>query len=103
MRTCLTRLTLAAMFILSLVVHRSARSGVDIGGYAMVGGMQLRRERELRRDSRHARAARSSAAAPTVGLPWGGLFVDIGAWRYSDEGERVFVLDGRGVPARHPA
>ena len=33
-----------------------------------------------------------------IGLPWrinyGGPFVDAGAWRFSDDGERVFVFEG---------
>ena len=37
-----------------------------------------------------------------VGLPLGGLFVDVGAWRFHGEGERVFVFDGEvfalGIP-----
>ena len=37
-----------------------------------------------------------------VGLPFGGLFVDVGAWRYRAEGERVFVANNEifelGIP-----
>ena len=37
-----------------------------------------------------------------IGLPLGGLFVDVGAWRYRGEGERVFVADDQvfklGIP-----
>ena len=33
----------------------------------------------------------------TVGLPLGGLFVDIGAWRFKQVGERVFVTDSHEV------
>ena len=36
-----------------------------------------------------------------VGLPWGGLFADVGAWRFHGEGERAFVFDGEVDPARH--
>lgn len=38
----------------------------------------------------------------TVGLPLGGLFVDIGAWRFKEVGERVFINNGEvfhlGIP-----
>ena len=37
-----------------------------------------------------------------VGLPLGGLFVNLGGWRFSHVGERVFVFDGEkfslGIP-----
>ena len=39
-----------------------------------------------------------------VGLPWGGLFARVGAWRFSDEGERVSSpaarCSGSGSPSR---
>ena len=38
----------------------------------------------------------------TVGLPFGGLFVDIGAWQYADSGERALVLDGQAIPLGIP-
>ena len=37
-----------------------------------------------------------------VGLPLGGLFVDVGAWRFGGEGERVFVFEGREFPLGIP-
>ena len=37
-----------------------------------------------------------------VGLPWGGLFVDVGAWQFRSDGQRVFVYNDEvfslGVP-----
>ena len=33
-----------------------------------------------------------------VGLPWGGLFADVAAWRFRDTGERVFVFNGTPIP-----
>jgi hypothetical protein len=33
-----------------------------------------------------------------IGIPYGGLFADIGAWRYRDDGERVFVQNGVVYP-----
>lgn len=37
-----------------------------------------------------------------VGLPWGGLFVDVGGWRFHGEGERAFVFDGEVIPLGIP-
>jgi hypothetical protein len=37
-----------------------------------------------------------------VGIPLGGLFVDVGAWRYRSEGERVFVSNGTVYPLNIP-
>ena len=37
-----------------------------------------------------------------VGLPIGGLFVDVGAWRFRGDGERVFVFDGQEFPLGIP-
>ena len=37
-----------------------------------------------------------------VGLPLGGLFVDVGAWRFRGEGERVFVFEGQEFPLGIP-
>ena len=37
-----------------------------------------------------------------IGLPLGGLFVDVGAWRFNGEGERVFVSGGTVYPLDIP-
>lgn len=37
-----------------------------------------------------------------IGLPWGGLFVDVGAWRYRDAGERAFIFDNAVIPLGIP-
>jgi opacity protein-like surface antigen len=37
-----------------------------------------------------------------VGLPWGGLFADVGAWRFHAEGERAFIFDGEVIPLGTP-
>src|SRR5262249_9526004 len=33
-----------------------------------------------------------------LGLPWGGLFAEVGAWRFHEEGERVFIANGTRFP-----
>ena len=37
-----------------------------------------------------------------VGLPWGGLFVDVGAWRFHADGERAFVFNDEVIPLGIP-
>lgn len=71
--------------------------GVEIGGYAMAGVMNF-----TAADSFEVILGRPAGAifggGARVGLPlrtaFGGMFVDIGAWRFRDEGERVFVFGG---------
>ena len=74
----------------------------EIGGYAMFGCINFTATRELRRDPRQPRRDRSSAAARASGCRWGGLFVDVGAWRFRGEGERVFVSDDEVFPLGIP-
>lgn len=83
-------------------VRRSAPSrSIEMGGYAMVGNFTF-----AARDSFDAILGTHSGTilggGATVGLPWGGLFVDIGAWQYAAEGERVLILDGQVYPLGIP-
>lgn len=83
-------------------VRRSAPSrSLELGGYAMVGQFTF-----ASRESFDAILGTSSGTilggGATVGLPWGNLFVDIGAWRYAADGERVLVLDGQVYPLGIP-
>jgi opacity protein-like surface antigen len=63
---------------------------IQIGGYAMVGNISFTAAESFD-------AILGSPSGPIfgggarVGLPFGGLFVDVGAWRYRGSGERVFV------------
>jgi opacity protein-like surface antigen len=79
---------------------RPSRS-VQIGGYAMVGRVNLAAV-----ESFDAILGQTSGpifgGGARVGLPFGGLFVDVGAWRYRDEGERVFVSNGVIYPLNVP-
>lgn len=65
---------------------------VQIGGYAMFGRINFTAVESFD-------AIVGSPSGPIVGggarvgLPIGGLFVDVGAWRYRAEGERVFVAN----------
>ena len=75
--------------------------GVDIGGYAMFGNITF-----AATESFDAVLGESSGpifgGGARIGLPWGGLFVDVGAWRFRGEGERVFVYNDEifelGIP-----
>jgi hypothetical protein len=77
-----------------------ARS-VEIGGYAMLGNISFTAVESFD-------AILGTPSGPIfgggarVGLPWGGLFVDLGAWRFHAEGERAFVFQDEvirlGIP-----
>jgi hypothetical protein len=89
MRTCITRLPLLGALLLTLVSDAGAQ-GVDIKGYGLIGGMSFAAS-----ESFDAVLDTSSGVifggGAEVGLPWGGLYFGVGAWRFSEEGERVFV------------
>lgn len=79
---------------------RPSRS-VQIGGYAMVGRVNLAAV-----ESFDAILGETSGpifgGGARVGLPFGGLFVDAGAWQFRGEGERVFVSNGVVYPLNVP-
>jgi opacity protein-like surface antigen len=70
---------------------------IDIGGYGMIGTTTFTAS-----ESFDATLGESSGAifggGARVGLPFGGLFIDVGAWRFHGEGERVFVFDDEVIP-----
>ena len=74
---------------------------IQIGGYGMFGLMNFTAVETF-----EAVLGKSSGniygGGATVGLPLGGLFVDIGAWRFKQVGERVFITNGEvfhlGIP-----
>jgi opacity protein-like surface antigen len=74
---------------------------LEIGGYAMVGLMNF-----TAADSFDVILGSPSGmifgGGARVGLPLGGLFVDVGAWQFRGEGERAFVFQGEefdlGIP-----
>jgi hypothetical protein len=89
MRTRIARLTLSCAVLLATASGAGAQ-GIDIKGYGLIGGMTFAAS-----DSFEAVLDTSSGTifggGAEVGLPWGGLYVGVGAWRFSGEGERVFV------------
>ncbi len=79
----------------------SGTRSVEIGGYALVGQFSFAASESFD-------AILGTTSGPifgggaTVGLPWGGLFVDLGAWQYAESGERALVLDGQVIPLGIP-
>ncbi len=75
--------------------------GISINGYAMVGLMNF-----TAADSFEVILGEPSGTivggGARVGLPLGGLFVDVGAWRFRGDGERVFVSGGAEFPLGIP-
>lgn len=102
-------LALAMVAALALPIAAQTRTtprpapsrSVEIGGYAMVGQFTFAAQ-----ESFDTILGKSSGpifgGGATIGLPIGGLFVDIGAWKYSDSGERVLVLGSDVVPLGIP-
>ena len=74
---------------------------IQVGGYAMVGSFTF-----AARESFDTILGSSSGpivgGGVTVGVPLGGLFVDVGGWHFAKSGERVLVLDGQTFPLGIP-
>jgi len=74
---------------------------VQIGGFGMFGQMNFDAKQSFD-------AIVGDPAGPIVGggarvgLPFGGLFVEIGGWRFGDDGERAFVSNGQVIPLGIP-
>jgi hypothetical protein len=75
--------------------------GIDVGGYAMFGRINFAAV-----DSFDAILGEPSGpifgGGARVGLPLGGLFIDVGAWRFRADGERAFVSGSEVVPLGIP-
>ena len=78
-----------------------ASAQVQIGGFAMFGQVNFAAQESFD-------AIVGDPAGPImgggarVGLPFGGLFVEIGGWQFKDDGERAFVANGQVVPLGIP-
>ncbi len=100
-------IAIAAVAVPAAAQTRTARQpatssrSVQIGGYAMVGQFRFASARSfdtiLGTDS-----GPIAGGGATVGLPVGGLFVDIGAWQFAQSGERVLVLGSEVIPLGIP-
>jgi hypothetical protein len=74
---------------------------LEIGGYAMLGLMNFTAAESFDAILGSASGGIYGGGA-RVGLPFGGLFVDVGAWRFHGEGERVFLFQGEEIPLGVP-
>lgn len=79
----------------------AASRAVQIGGYAMVGRFTFKASESFE-TILGASSGPILGGGATVGLPFGGLFVDIGAWQFARSGERVLVLGGEVLPLGIP-
>jgi hypothetical protein len=84
----------------STASKRPSRS-VSISGYATFGNIFF-----TATESFDAILGKTSGpmfgGGARVGLPWGGLFVDVGAWRFHAEGDRALVFEGEVIPLGIP-
>ena len=76
--------------------------GIEIGGYGLVGATTFRAADTFDAVFGTSRGT-TFGGGVSVGLPWGGLFVEVGAWRFKkDNGQRVFRSGGQtfklGIP-----
>jgi hypothetical protein len=101
MRMRLWMFRLLACGLLALAPALAWAQDVDIKGYGMFGGINFSAS-----ESFDAVLGSSSGfifgGGGEVGLPWGGLYVGVGAWRFSEEGERVFVSGSEVFPLGIP-
>jgi hypothetical protein len=74
---------------------------LEIGGYAMLGLMTFTAA-DTFDTGLGSSYGNIFGGGVRVGLPLGGLFVNVGAWRFRDRGERVFVFEGRKFPLGIP-
>jgi hypothetical protein len=85
----------------ALAQNAASLREVDIGGYAMLGLQKFAAD-DTFDVSLGSPLGEIFGGGVRVGVPLGGLFVDVGAWRFRGSGERVFVFDGQafrlGIP-----
>lgn len=79
----------------------SPSQSVSIGGYAMFGRINFTAAESF--DAILGTPSGPLAGGGVrVGLPWYGLFADVGAWRFRAEGERAFVFNNEVIPLGIP-
>jgi hypothetical protein len=81
----------------------AAAQGVGVKGYAVFGAMKFAAS-ETFDAVLGVKTGRMIGGGARVELPLGGLFVDIGGWRFKRDGERVYVSGSQvfplGIPVR---
>lgn len=99
MRVLIRRLILCGLTLAAAAP--SAAQTLDIKGYGMLGSMRFSAS-----ESFEAVLGSSSGlilgGGAEVGLPVGGLYFGIGAWRFEDTGERVFLSGTEVFPLGIP-
>jgi hypothetical protein len=75
--------------------------GLEIGGYAMVGRFTFTASESFEAILGESRGTILGGGA-SIGLPLGGLFIDVGGWQFSQSGERVLVLGSEVLPLGIP-
>ena len=93
---------LVACSIISIApAGRAAAQDVDVKGYGMFGGMSFSASESFDAIFGSSTGTIFGGGAE-VGLPWGGVYVGVGAWRYSADGERAFVSGSEVFPLGIP-
>jgi hypothetical protein len=78
-----------------------AQSRLTIGGFATIGTMSFAASESFDAVLGGHRGLIWGGGA-RVGLPLGGLFAEVGAWRFGQEGERVFISGSEVFPLGIP-
>lgn len=99
MRKWITRSLLAG--VLAGTTLGGSAAAQDIKGYGMFGGMSFSASQSFDAVFGSSTGTIYGGGAE-VGLPWGGLYVGVGAWRFSKDGERVFVSGAEVFPLGIP-
>jgi len=86
-------LCLALALVAGATPAAAQSSGLTIGGYGIVGRFTFAAVESFDAIT-GSHQPTFVGGGGTVGLPWGGLFIDVGAWRVKADGERAFVSGG---------
>jgi hypothetical protein len=100
MRVWMIRILACSIASLAMAGPAEAQ-GVDVKGYGLFGGMSFSASESFDAVFGSSTGVIFGGGAE-VGLPLGGLYVGVGAWRYSNDGERVFVSGSEVFPLGIP-
>lgn len=101
MRTWLSALACAAALLAIPMAAPASGQSIDVKGYGMVGNISFAATESFE-------AVLGSSSGPLfgggaeVGLPFGGLYVGAGGWRFRQDGERVFISGAQVFPLGIP-
>jgi hypothetical protein len=77
------------------------QSRLELGGFAMIGSMNFASPESFDAVLGSHRGFIYGGGA-RIGIPLGGLFAEVGAWRFRQDGERVFVSGDEVFPLGIP-